>query len=118
MNRTLRYSAAICLANFSDEAAVLALDETLGEALRGDDTALHVASYELRGRIIMHVSPILEAYGIEEDAEDIADDTILAVAEGEVRYRRGAGEAFAAVMRRLARQHLDDRGKRWRVDER
>jgi hypothetical protein len=45
---------------------VLALDEVLGEALRGDDTALHVASYELRGRIIMDIAPILEPYGCED----------------------------------------------------
>ena len=121
MNRTLRYSAAVTLADFSEDAAVLALDELLGEALRGDDTALHVASYELRGRLIMHLVPILQPYDCEEDAEDLADDTLLAVAEGQVRYRRGAGEALAAVLRkarRLAKQHLDDRGKRWRIDER
>jgi DNA-directed RNA polymerase specialized sigma24 family protein len=121
MNRTLCCSAAVTVPDFHDDAAVLALDEMLGEALRGDDTALHVASYELRGRIILDITPILEAYGCEEDAEDLADDTILAIAEREVRYRRGEGEALAAVLRkarRLARQHLDDRGKRWRVDQR
>jgi hypothetical protein len=121
MNRTLRCSDAVTLPNFREDAAILALDEILAEALRGDDTALHVTSYELRGRIIMDLVPILEPYGCEEDAEDLADDTLLAVAEGQVRYRRGAGQAIAAVMRkarRLARQHLDDRGKRWRVDAR
>lgn len=117
MNPIYRSSACVTLSVSSDEdRVVVALDELLGEALRGSESALHVASYEMRGRLILDIWSILEPYGFEEDAEDLADDTLLAVLEGKVRARRGQGESIAAVMRkgrRLARQHLKERAKRW-----
>jgi hypothetical protein len=119
MNPIFRTSAAVTLSVPSDDDGVLALDEVLHEALRGSESALHVAAYELRGRLIFELWPILEPYGCEQAAEDLADDTLLAVLEGEVRARRGQGRAIAAVLckaRRLARQHLKDRGKRWGID--
>ena len=120
MNPLFCSSAAVTLSANSDDASVLALDEVLHEALRGSDSALHVAAYELRGRIIMDVWSILEPFGYEHAAEDIADDTLLAVLEGEVRARRGPGQALAAVMRKarkLTRHYLRERGKRWALDE-
>ena len=121
MNPLFRSSAAVTLSVPSDDdAAVVALDELLHEALRGSDSSLHLAAYELRGRIIMDVWPILEPFGYQHAAEDIADDTLLAVLEGEVRARRGAGQALAAVMRKarkLTRHHLRERGKRWELED-
>jgi len=77
MNPLFRSSAAVTLSvPSSDDSAVVALDELLHEALRGSDSALHLAAYELRGRIIMDVWSILEPFGYEHAAEDIADDTL------------------------------------------
>jgi DNA-directed RNA polymerase specialized sigma24 family protein len=101
------------------EAAALALDDLLGRGMRGSASALHAASYELRGHLIMEVWPILEDVGCEQDAEDVADDVLLAVLEGHVRARRGPGEALAAVMRharQLADDHVEDTRKRWGLE--
>ncbi len=111
-----RSSARVTLSVSRDvDCPIVGLDELLREALRGSESALHVASYEMRGRLIMDLWSILEPHGLEDDAEDVADETLLAVLEGEVRARRGPGEAFAAVMRmgrRLARRLIAEHADR------
>jgi hypothetical protein len=121
MNSTNRSVAVpVTFATTSCEAAVLALDELLGKGMRGSASALHAASYKLRARLILEVWPMLEEAGFEQDAEDIADDAILAVLEGRVRAPRGPGQALAAVLRHgrlLAEEHIEDTKERWGIDE-
>ena len=120
MNRVHTSAATAIACATPAEAAELALDDLLGEGLRGSESALHTAAYELRGRIIMDVSPILEAGDCEQDAEDVADDTLLDVLEGNVRARRGPGKAIAAVMRRareIATDYVAAHRENWGIDE-
>jgi len=108
----------VTFATTTCEAARLALDELLGKGMRGSASALHAASYELRGRLILEIWPILETAGFEQDAEDLADDAILAVLEGRVRAPRIPGEALAAVMRharQLAEDHIEETRERWGI---
>ncbi len=121
MNSTNRSVAVpVTFATTTCEAATLALDELLGKGMRGSASALHAASYELRARLILEVWPLLEEGGCEQDAEDIADDAILAVLEGRVRARRGPGQALAAVLRHarlLTEEHIEETKEHWGIDD-
>jgi hypothetical protein len=115
MNQT-HSTAPVSLFQTSSEEAVLELDDLVREACAGSDSALHVATYQLRARLVFEVTPWLE--GTEVDPEDIADDVILEVLEGCVRARERRGDSLAAVIRRadtLARRHARLWRKHWNV---
>jgi hypothetical protein len=113
---TVHATAPVSLFHTSSEEAVLELDDLVREACAGSESALHVATYQLRARLIFEVTPWLD--GTEVDPEDIADDVILEVLEGRVLARERRGESLAAVIRRadaLARRRAKLWRKHWNV---
>jgi len=113
---TTHAAAPVALFHTSSEEAVLELDDLVREACTGGESALHVATYQLRARLIFEVTPWLD--GTEVDPEDIADDVIMDVLEGRVRARERRGDSLRAVLRRadaLARRRAKLWKKHWNV---
>ena len=105
MNRHPRGAAARTLDSTSDDESLDQLEALIRLACKGDRNAAHVAIHLIRPHLVLRAAAHMP--GCEEEAEDIAHEVLLAMLEGNVRLRRGPGQALGALLR-LAGALADD----------
>jgi DNA-directed RNA polymerase specialized sigma24 family protein len=119
MNRIHRFNAALTLIPTTSAHAEDDLDRLVRRACMGDETAADLAAYELRGMLILEVLPQLGSDDAQ-DAEDIVDDVLLAMLEGQIQPRRRRGDTLRTVLRLagvFARRHVRKRRERWEPED-
>ena len=109
----------------------LDLDDHVRLACEGDRDAADVVARELRTRLVNKAAAALGGR-LQQDADDVVHDLLVAMLEGRIRPKRGRGEAVQTLLRmavayarrhahearRRAREHGHERGHRDRWDDR
>jgi hypothetical protein len=111
--------APVAASTDAAESSVPTLAQLVHEACHGRRLSLDAAAYELRGRLIRELTPLLDELEVSVDPEDVAHDVILALLEGHVHPRRTPGLTLAAVVRGakvLARRRAREWCKHWGID--
>ncbi len=126
MNHSHRSSAAIAFVPSTESPSTpqppLDLDDHVRLACEGDRDAADVVARELRPRLVHKAAAALGGR-LQQDADDVVHDLLVAMLEGRIRPKRGRGEAVQTLLRmavayarrharearRRARDHGDDR---------
>ncbi len=133
MNHSHRSNPTVVFASSTGTTAQrpLDLDDHVRLACEGDRDAANVVARELRTRLVNKAAAALGGR-LQQDADDVVHDLLVAMLEGRIRPKRGRGEAVQTLFRmavayarrharearRRSREHGHERGHREERDDR
>ena len=118
MNHSHRSNASVAFvpSTQSQPQPPLDLDDHVRLACEGDRDAADVVARELRPRLVHKAASALGGR-LQQDADDVVHDLLVAMLEGRIRPKRGRGEAVQTLLRMAvayARRHAREARRRSR----